>query len=368
MKKQMCLAVMVSVALVGCVNDEVMDQAAALQQRKVTFNAPVTAGLTKVQTGEMPTAYDTNESFRVYAWYENPLFAGWNAGTGKLFMNNVKVEYAAGDVDTGVGSGAWFPGTDYYWPKNGTLTFAAYSPADLNTYCTTVAYGETGLSISGFGVPTITANQFDLLFSKRTYDQTTSVNADNAHYDGVNIVFQHALSSFKFTAKTKEDYGTQTTIKLKNISIYGVAWQADFAEGISDNTSTTYSATPKWENYSTTLVDEGAPYVVYNNTTDGGLTLSTTAASAQNDGVILLPQEFTTDNQAILKIEYSMQTGGAVNPVIDLVQTADLRSFFSGKWEIGKRYTFNLIFSLEKIYFAPQVEEWTGVPGSDVNL
>ena len=34
--------------------------------------------------------------------------------------------------DTTNGSGAWKPDQNYYWPKNGTLSFDAYAPASAH--------------------------------------------------------------------------------------------------------------------------------------------------------------------------------------------------------------------------------------------
>ena len=37
-------------------------------------------------------------------------------------------------------------------------------------------------------------------------------------------------------------------------------------------------------------------------------------------------------------------------------------------WEISKRYTYQLHFGLNDIYFAPKVENWTDVTMSGINI
>ena len=37
-------------------------------------------------------------------------------------------------------------------------------------------------------------------------------------------------------------------------------------------------------------------------------------------------------------------------------------------WVMGKRYTYNFIFSLDEVYFAPEVAEWTDVTVKDIDV
>ena len=73
-----------------------------------------------------------------------------------------------------------------------------------------------------------------------------------------------------------------------------------------------------------------------------------------------------------VRIKYSIQRTAAGSPEIDgQVAEFDLSNNYEGtegttkkaisEWEMGKRYTYNLLFSLDKIYFAPEVTNWVDV-------
>ena len=83
--------------------------------------APVTAVSTKHVTGAVTgTTYNTDEKFDVYAyWADEPAGTKFNTGA---------TEYLKGE-GSGVefkNKGSYWGGTNtYYWPKNGSLRFAA---------------------------------------------------------------------------------------------------------------------------------------------------------------------------------------------------------------------------------------------------
>ena len=57
-----------------------------------------------------------------------------------------------------------------------------------------------------------------------------------------------------------------------------------------------------------------------------------------------------------------------------LLQTADLDFYNTtaladnNKWEMGKRYTYNIVIGLDEIYFAPSVANWTDVAVNPINV
>ena len=126
MKKLFFIAAIASAALVSCTKNEVAQVA---DQDQITFATPVVGNLTKV-AGEIGTNYDKNEKFVVYGWYcEEDSF---DPATASVYMNGVTVKHN-GDINATVDAGdqgAWEPVTTFYWPKNGKLTFSAYSPVD----------------------------------------------------------------------------------------------------------------------------------------------------------------------------------------------------------------------------------------------
>ena len=346
MKKLFFIAAIASAALVSCTKNEVTPVA---DQHKVTFSAPVVGAQTKALVyGEIGANYAAAEDFRVYAvWHENS-FDKWE--NGSQYMYDVVVSRNTGDFDSTPGAeGAWKPSADYYWPKVGVLSFAAYSPATAEG---AYAYGKNGLTITNFPVPSQTSLQYDLMFSERTYNKYQSENGVNAEYDGVDIKFKHALSSIKFTAKTLADYSATTTIKVKKITMWGMNSTGNFAENVNDIAA--YDSAPAWTGQDTPVA-EATPYVVY----DGIITLNNTdAQSANSNDVILLPQILPAD--ATIRVDYTMQTvTGSEIPQYKEVPVSSL----SGEWVLGMRYTYNIIVGLDDIYFAPAVEDWQDMGG-----
>lgn len=357
MKRFLFMSALASVALASCVNDEAMENTSKASDQKITFNAPVVSGLTRTpQYGEIGTDYDINESFNVFALWHKEKYSSWAAVDNKsaVYMNEVTVSHTTTTNDSykigeDEGNGSWtFQGEGetgpYYWPKDGYLTFAAYSPADaVGTYSMT----ETnGLQIDDFSVDEDASKHYDLLYSELSKDQTRKgYTADHDNYLGVDINFNHALSSIRFMVKTKETY-SNAVITLQKIEIGGVKYKGDFTQNLD--------ATPNTAMWTVENDLISAAYVSTNS--DQVVNATATEPSNHND-IILMPQTLT-DN-AEITVTYTMQVNGGA--VIPQTQTVKINTL-SDKWEIGKRYTYNIIFTLEKVYFAPDVTDWVDVP------
>lgn len=364
MKRFLFLSALASVALAGCVNDEAMEVTSKASDQKITFNAPVVGGMTRAVNafGEIGETYPTTENFKVYALWHKDKFTSWKAETDKasVYMNAVTVRHNSSFNTNDEGNlGGWTTGPDdsqnepvYYWPKEGYLTFAAYSPADASG---TFAMTETGLKISNFSVDADASKHYDLLFSDLTIDQKSDDYDDtNNTYDGVDIKFKHALSSIRFKVKTKADYSKSVKITLTGINISGVHNQGSFEQNgptwyVAENNgyiTSPYVAYPNSEN--------ATEEVKYNNN-------SSEEPSAHND-IILLPQGLSEN--AKITVSYTMEVQDNDNATAAIPQTTTVNiNTLTENWEIGKRYTYTIIFGLDQIYFAPTVEDWVDVPG-----
>ena len=120
-------------------------------------------------------------SFGAYAWYK-----GVSASDNTTFMTNQKVSYKAAD-------NTWVPdGTTYYWPKSGSLDFICYSPYAEGTDKVSIA--EDKVSFSGYTVGT-----YDLMYG----DKVTGINDNKTtyYYNGVPVLFHHALARVAFQVK-----------------------------------------------------------------------------------------------------------------------------------------------------------------------
>lgn len=293
-----------------------------------------------------------NFRFAVFAWHAEPRLSDSTTKVVK-YMDNVPVTYT---FDTS-GIGEFKPQSTYYWPKNGTLSFDAYAPVSAHN-ATNPGKGEgifssesdKGLQIKSYKVADI-ADQYDLLYSERTLNKKASTEGS---IDGVYIAFKHALAAIAVTAKTNEDYSD--AIKLTKITILKAYGTGEFNQNMSDGYT---PGNPEW-----TAVSTEVDYVLFEKA--NGVALTETELSSN---AILLPQRLDHDNNKVsIKVDYTIKCDGG-----DLAQTQTFEltprsgSEESGasatltSWEMGKKYTYNFIFSLEEVFFAPSVAEWSDV-------
>ena len=324
--------------------------------------------------GEISGAYPTEENFTVFAVRHATTFQGWKTNA-TMYMDRVECAFDGGFNNTTAGIGGWSSakvpgGKVYYWPMEGVLTFAGYSPSSAHSDSPsasvddpgdgkgTISYGAAGLTITNYSVNAIVADQTDLMFCERTYNKTSSSSDNNSTYDGVDMTFRHALSSIKFNIKKKEEYPGYT-MTLTNISVNGVKFKGSFAENIQNETSATYSSLPAW-----TPAEDLTSYTVYDDPEPtGGIELTSHTDYQQlPQGAILLPQAFKEGSTVLnagagISIDYAVQTGSMTvkqNAVIPLSELTE-------KWEMGKRYTYNIIIEYDRISVGPTVEGWTEV-------
>lgn len=367
MKKVLLFAAAASVAFTSCVKDEPAPKVGA-SDSKITFEAPLVGATTRANVyGEINGAYPTGEEFKVWGWYHLNDYTTFADATNG-WKNYMTVGGGAPLTVTYDGASTWAPAQDYFWPKNGKLTFAAYSPADA---AGTITHTENGLQITNFTIADVSA-QYDLMYSDRSYNRTVTAKGEDYYtgsasntYTGVDIVFHHALSSIVFVTGTDKDYATKGDVffKIKKITVSNVVNTGSFNEGLTDGNNST-TRTPTWTAGTTT-----ASYVAYDNATgfdvpEDGETVTEPTGAAD---LILLPQTFTADN-ATVDIVYTMGTAASG----EIEQTAQFKlkdATNASTWEPNKRYTYRIIFGLDKITFAPIVEPWVDVTVTpDINL
>ena len=388
MKKTIIFAAIACVALVSCVkNEAVIVSVQNDGNDPITFTAMSSPATKTALAGEQTATYDLGtspyfEKFTAFAAWTETAYPGSTAPT--VFMAGADAKDRCTFDATLY---AWKPAVTYYWPKNGYLTFAAFSPADAKDDCSAApsyswsTSGTTGgLTIPEFTVKANIEEQYDLMYADREYNKTkanysitdgsakddendTALAGYTYRWNGVNLRFHHALSSIVFKVKTAEDYAT-AIIKLTNIDLNNVYSKATFNENITEGA--TYYAVPAWSAYDTKV-----SYDIYDDTTDPttNQVVQYNSGTAQNvtlaggsTAIILLPQDLTASPAPTLHIDYTIeQNGGAPVP-----QSADivLHNYNHGtgdaarKWVMGKRYTYTIVFGLDEIYFDPAVEAW----------
>ena len=381
MKKFFIFAAMAGAALVSCTKNE---PAATNDQQLITFAAPVVSLNTKAVTSatEVWNNYPTDDKYDFAVWakyfvdtdYNNGTYTKWN--DGQTFMEEVRVRYN--------NNGTWAPASNYYWPKNGSLTFIAYAPTSKASYAKVT---PTGIFFEDYVVSTKPSEQVDLLFSERTYNQKVS-NMDNTAgekvtgntgavkddiYKGIHISFKHALSSILFNIKTKDNYAASTKITLQGITVQNAKSSGSFDQNVQDtNGAVTSNAT--WNAPSNASAKVNYPVDITANqeiTTNpyypSGITKETPATNGvRKTDLILLPQDLSG---VTVKIEYTIDNdgagslGGNTDQSEPLTQIAELPLGTTAvpAWEMGKRYIYNIVIGLDKITFEPYVQDWVDV-------
>lgn len=355
MKKTVFIAALAIVAMASCTKNEISQSTVT---NEIKFTTPVLARHTKSQEINGNLYPTTAPSFNVYAWYNSE--AAFNASTASAYMTDVQVSHNPSiNDDTPGDGGAWVPADKYYWPKQGVLTFDAYSPNGLSGAVSATA--ADGIKVVGHEVSTTLASQQDFLYATRAKNKTSSTDGTNATYDGVDIAFNHALAVVKFTAKTNADYTGTTTVKIKDIKIQSINNKGTFDQKES-------TTSPGWSAQSGTAEYVALTSADYEHSVEINSS-STNIAGCST--VIVLPQDFAESKQK-LHIEYYLKT--VATGAKPLRQEADLYFHHASaladgnKWAMGTRYTYNIVIGLNEIYFAPSVTNWVDATAIDIDV
>lgn len=255
----------------------------------------------------------------------------------------------------------------YYWPKNGKLTFFAWS---LNS--DSLTFPDTNVSVGCEPSHGIILNYFTIDNNKNidfmVADAAPNKTANEKEYvsvsgveSGVPTLFKHKFSKFYFTVKEKEDYeGVKMT--LNTIVFKYLANKANYSQYPDDQLSVM-------------LLQYFHSDQSY---TKGDAAQEITAAAqpvatGKVDQTIYLPQTFAKDTEPISStsqiieitytIEYTTSTGATIKEKVTEQKKLcelfpDATASGAGVWEKGKKYTLNLVFALDEILWDPAVEDW----------
>lgn len=296
--------------------------------------APVAAKQTKANVfGAIDgTVYPTAENFDVYGYWKN-VGAGETYTDGESFFGATGVEF----VNKG---NYWGGATPYYWPKNGALRFAAYSPSDLD-----LAHSQEGdtFTVEGYTQPNETDKTFDFLVAPTSESYTAMTAAEN-----VSVVFEHALSWITLKVKAKDAIANEV-FTIKNVTINDINTQADFNAVMLDAEGKTkgmidYEAWSKQASPAEYAVFEGEQVV-----TTSAAVIETNAA-----GTVIIPQETTT-----VTLTFDQKGVNGTMDMTDMQLTLSLVLDEDDEpWRPGYHYTYTILFGLDEILINPSVEDW----------
>lgn len=340
MKKILFMAVS-CLALMSCVKETLINT----PDKEISFTSPIVGKNTKV-TGELPATYNTSEKFVVSAYWTGSTYTAWSGGS--IYMDNVEVSnYADGTVgDPNNSKSTWAPATKYYWPKDGYLTFVAYSPSSIKatgagTSGATINKASGAISITNYTIENKADRGYlDILYSNVAANKQESTGS-NGTYDGVDIEFNHALSSIWTKIQTAAEY-SGTTFKVISVKYKNVLSTGTFTKTVASPNDAAWAA----ETTKTDYTAHSTTGTIFSNTS--------VALNAEETALLLMPQ--TIPNDAEIEVVYTMKS--TTGDEITQTKTAKLSTTSLNQWEMGKRYTYNIKIGLQEIYFAPSVSAW----------
>ena len=336
-------AAVLSVA--ACAKNEVIPVNSG-ENQEIIFNV---APKTKVKDTQGHESFEPGKVFVSWAYYLAP-GTDWDAKSDDPKNEKYPKEYISGATVSHDGT-AWKAEKSYYWPKDGgKLTFFAYS---LNKDNLTLKGDHSGFGCDpSFGISGAidlqTNPNTDFLVADIAKDKTSNVQT---HFTkGVPTLFRHRLSSVVFAIRTGEDY-TDKKFELTNITLHNLYHFA------------TYGQLPNEKFHPSASGNE--PYIPIYTSTPQPIKFQDNFVNVTGvDKYIFIPQTFA-DN-ATIEVVYTITTKvPASDDVVETVtKTIKLNTLFptdTGGWEMGKKYTIKLTFTLDEIYWDPAVEEWEPV-------
>lgn len=334
MRKSLTLIALGAIALGACTKTEVSYEATG----EIGF-APVARMNGTKATAIPSTVFPEAWNLKVYGYYDNTVAVGQPYSDGHFTEEYLPgVEFAKNA--RGATAGYWL-GKDhaYYWPKTGSILFAAYAPADYAA--ATVAHDKANntFSVTEMAQPTDFSKTVDLLYSP----YTTSYNNTTVH-----MQFAHAFSWI--TLKAQSD--AKISVKIKSIVLKGMA-----QKGKAD-------VLPTW------TVSGAQDLNVFTSAAGTAVSNELVEFADAKESVLLFPQEL--DNDAVLEITYAMDKGDGTfidqAPYSVVLNTLKSGNVEITNWEAGKHYFYNIIFgAADEIQIAPTVKEWEEVTADNIS-
>ena len=271
--------------------------------------------------------YPKDVSFVSSAWYL-PLGQNWkdHRSDAQPYISQAIISY---DQD----KSAFKSDTPYYWPKAGSLTFMAYSPAYDTARSRIKIDRDKGILVTGWQTNGDNQRQ-DLLVADIAADKTA--NETSYGLTGVPVVFRHILAKVSVTAYV-EKVETGKTIYLKYIDFTNVYGEGDFNGSEWTNRSNHHNIECTFGHYM--QLDENRKEVI--------------------ETMLLIPQALSTigERSAVqMVIGYTISEGSTNKDeevILDLTK-------YNAAWERGKHTEYQIVFgtSDKPIDFEGSVSDW----------
>lgn len=347
--KKLLISILAIAAITACSKSEVEFE----QTGEITFS-PVAKNMTKsMMTG---TAFQTSESFNVWAWYKQvpaqTTVADWTAGANEhLYIT----EGTFVNKDDN-----WGGKTPYYWPKVGSLLFAGYYPITIsNSVDYTFNANDNKMVFSD-----IAQSQVAVATEPATYSEDIMYfnMTEKSHSSGsVAVVFKHALSWI--TVNLSRPTANASDAEYPKIHVNSVTFT-----NVNDKGTGTVTGTDGIITWATN--GKAANTVV---TPDAGVTLTTTPQKQTEP--LFIPQTLTdgTGSTPDMELQVNYTISSSATETFTETYTINLAGMSTtdtdadgneikiSAWEPAKHYIYNISIGIEEILIAPTVAEWTSV-------
>ena len=329
--KKLFLSILAVATLASCSKTE----SAYVDQDQEIKLAPVASMLTKAETHKAidGTKYPDNEHFTVIGYWANE-DAGSLFEDGTTYLNAVDFKQ----------KGLYWAGANqaYYWPKNGSLRFACYSPTVIDGGTLTHELASDTWTATDYVQSNNTDNTIDFMVAQTPPSYTAQTAAEN-----VSVVFEHALSWIEFKVKA-ENAEAAEAFDVKAITINGVSTKGSMVAKYPEKKWTVSNADADIKSYA---VCPDAP------------ALAVEPTLVPNTGVLVIPQNTTSINITFTQNTLEDADGELIEQNLDIPLVLDVNNT---PWEAGKHYIYTIIFGLDEILINPSVEDWEDVNVNDV--
>lgn len=340
MKKYLIIAAAALVALAACTKSEVNS---ADLQKEIGYNA-VTAKATKAIINNTYYA-PTDPAFGIWGLYQETNFSTNKSSSvwvGTDASTSAQISYT---------DNTWknASSTDY-WPLTGTVVFMGYTPyANVNSKAA-IAVADSKVTLTVTDFESATGSYVDDLMWSDAVEKSandTNYDADGTNattYDGVPVVFHHALSQIIVKAKTDKDYASEDY----TFTVTGITMTVDDKATLTVADDLSADPTVTW----TEPADDTTPTIL----TSGSTALTTTFVQ-QGDAVLVIPQTLTA-GEDYLTVTYKVEHNGVTSSKTATINlTAGSHDALTA-FVVNKKYNLNLIFSLDEIKYSPSVVAW----------
>lgn len=344
MKRILLIASAVAI-VAGCAKTQIVESES---DNAISFS-PVSNVNTKTVYGPvLDVNYPDGESFGVFSYFNRDVDPGkWTSDN----LQNSTVYISNEEFSKDPAKNYWISDPAYYWPKEGSLVFAAYSPyKELND---NIVYDHTdGIVCNNFANPMYNQvkennKQFDFMWFD--VDLNRAVNYSSLGNLSYDRIFRHALAGVRFEVKA-EDNASAGAIRIQSITLRSVSHNGNFKSLPS----------PTWS-------DQGNPsdVVVFSSTNANGESIYENTSNIypplvdtdKKNSVLVIPQ-----GEKDIVIEYYIKYGADQY----IPQTYNYKASGDASWSASTRYTYNITLGVDAITITPSADNWSDYGGIDV--